>query len=59
MNTPKSDAYERGRQWGSHFKTKGRDYGMVRGHYPSCPYHTSDPRCAEYAAGYEEGFNGL
>lgn len=53
-----NEATERGRQNGAYFKSQGIDYGKVHGRYPSNPYHQSDPRCAEYDAAYEEGFNG-
>lgn len=53
-----SESFERGRHWGRIYRSEGRDYGKVHGAYPSNPYHVSDPRCAEYNAGYEEGFNG-
>lgn len=52
-----TEAYLKGRQWGAHFRNEGRDYGLINGSYPSCPYHVSDPRCAAYTVGYEAGFD--
>lgn len=51
-------AAERGERIGAQHKIEGLRYGKVHGRYPSNPYHTSDPRCAEYDKAYEEACYG-